>query len=308
MSSLCDHCHKNNTRVPFKRKRGQSETSVKSVFSGVSADTQLSYINDNEDDLECDGESTDTNNTIAEAGLIEKPKFVLASNDSLNTPVRNTTPLASNDSLNTPVRNTTPLIFNGQDNRNVSNVITQRANQRQIALARSTKRWNTRLRSNVSESDTSGYDNYRRFSADEGGLTEGIRQESFVLLNELDHSDVRVLVKRNPTPVRSAPNLNRIGANDINLYDSIQENGSAYAKNIPVNKKLLDAKEQVVVDDDNEDIISAYEELLRDHRHHKKYINMLVLAMSVSGLVIIVLVVLMVLLLMSAIPPRTVII
>ena len=292
MSSLCDHCHKNNTRVPFKRKRGQSETSVKSVFSGVSADTQLSYINDDEDDLECDGESTDTNNTIAEAGLIEKPKFVLASNDSLNT----------------PVRNTTPLIFNGQDNRNVSNVITQRANQRQIALARSTKRWNTRLRSNVSESDTSGYDNYRRFSADEGGLTEGIRQESFVLLNELDHSDVRVLVKRNPTPVRSAPNLNRIGANDINLYDSIQENGSAYAKNVPVNKKQLDAKEQVVVDDDNEDIISAYEELLRDHRHHKKYINMLVLAMSVSGLVIIVLVVLMVLLLMSAIPPRTVII
>ena len=291
MSSLCDHCHKNNTRVPFKRKRGQSETSAKSVFSGVSADTQLSYIYDDEDDLECDGESTDTNNTIAEALLTEKPKFTLASNDSLNT----------------PVRNTTPLIFNGQDNRNVSNVITQRANQRQIAVARSNKRWNTRLRSNVSESDTSSYNNYRRFSADEGGLIEGIRQESFVVINELDHSDVQVLVKRNPTPVRSAPNLNRIGANDMDLYDSIQENGSAYAKNIPVNKHILDAKEQVVVDNDNEDIVSAYEELLRDHRHHKKYINMLVLAMSVSGLVIIVLVVLMVLLLMSAIPPRTVI-
>ena len=291
MSSLCDHCHKNNTRVPFKRKRGQSETSVKSVFSGVSADTQLSYINDDEDDLECDGESTDTSNTIAEAQLTEKPKFTLASNDSLNT----------------PVKNTTPLIFNGQNNRNNSNVITQRANQRQIALARNTKRWNSRLRSNVSESDTSCYDKFRRFSADEGGLTEGIRQESFVLLNELDHSDVRVLVKRNPTPVRSAPNLNRIGANEMNLYDSIQENGSAYAKNIPVNKNIPDANEQMVVDDDNEDIVSAYEELLKDHKHHKKHINMLILAMSVSGLVIIVLVVLMVLLLMSAIPPRTVI-
>ena len=291
MSSLCDHCHKNNTRVPFKRKRGQSETSAKSVFSGVSADTQLSYISDDEDDLECDGESTDTNNTIAEAQLTEKPKFTLASNDSLNT----------------PVKNTTPLIFNGQDNRNNSNVITQRANQRQIALARNTKRWSSRLRSNVSESDTSCYDKFRRFSADEGGLTEGIRQESFVLLNELDHSDVRVLVKRNPTPVRSAPNLNRIEANEMNLYDSIQENGSAYAKNIPVNKNRLDANERMVVDDDNEDIVSAYEELLKDHKHHKKHINMLILAMSVSGLVIIVLVVLMVLLLMSAIPPRTVI-
>ena len=279
--TLCDQCNKNSRRGP-KRKRGESETSVKSVFSGVSAETQLSYIED-EGDLECDG--ADTENNVEDD---QRPSFVLASSNSLN---------------NFEQKSLTHQNLRRQRHGGLcpsTGSLAQRREQRQFREylhQHNAQRKPSRLRNNYSESDTSNF-GVRRFSAGEINVTENARRDSMVILNEADYNGVKVCVARNrpemPLPVKSAPNLNR-------LYDSLCDDDSGYIQNnfTGPNKRRLVGRD----DKEIEDNLSQYEELVKDHKDHRKYINRLIVAMMLVGLLVVILVILMALLLSSTIQP-----
>ena len=225
---LCENCLTPRTRVPFKRKRYESDISAKSGISALSAETQLTEIDD--DDLECDGPSSDIDDDIPREETDQKTiAFDLRSVGSLSSQkyvspiekVGQTVPrnCASRKSLSS--MSNTAQSFIGAQNR-------------QFAQIQTNRRRHPRIRKNFSESDSGGFTQRpyinRRYSADnENLIEEGIPHDSIVVLNENLDSHPKVYVARSVKAVKSDPNLYRIfNPNCEKLYESLNDDDSGY--------------------------------------------------------------------------------
>ena len=240
---LCEHCLQ-NTRVPFKRKRYESEISAKSGISALSAETQLTDIED--DDLECDGPSSDIDNDVTREQTDPKTiEFDLQSVGSLASH-RYVYPI---ESAGQPLPRTCT-------SRTSLSSMSKTPNSRQIAQAQIKRR--RQMRKNYSESDTGGFKQRpyidRRYSADdENQIEELVSRDSIVLLNENFDNQPKVYVARAIKAVKSYPNVHRINPNAENLrinpnaeslYDSVNDDDSGYMQHQFVRRQSRQAVQE----------------------------------------------------------------
>ena len=228
---LCENCLKLQTaRVPFKRKRYESEISAKSGISALSVDTQLTDIYD-DDDLECDGGPSSDDNDTRELTNPKTIEFGLQDVGSLY----------SQRYYNPPEKIGQPNTRPCTSRTSLSSASKAAALNRQPQAQAKRRR---QMKKNYSESDSGGfkqrpYTTNRRYSADDENLIEELvpYHESIVGLNENVDTPPRVYVARSArTFHRSDPNLHRINSNlenlmpinPDNLYDSIKDNDSGY--------------------------------------------------------------------------------
>lgn len=225
---LCEQCLK-STRGPSKRKRYESEISTKSGISTYSTETELTDIED--DELECDGPSSDSENDKAREQTEPKTiQFDLQSVGSLASQQRYVNPI---EKVGQPVPRTC-------SSRTSLSSIPKTASNLQIAQAQTKRR--RQMRKNYSESDTGGFKQRpytRRYSADdENTIEELVPHDSIVVLNKNLDNQARVYVAaRSIQAVKSDPNLLRINPDAENLrvnpsaenmYDSVKDDDSGY--------------------------------------------------------------------------------
>lgn len=227
LKELCEHCLANTKRIASPRKRYSSSTSTKSGISGLSAETYLTSIDDDEDEVECDGPGSDYE-ADGEQDRTE-PKtinFDLESSESLTSKrYVNPTGLETHRNCQGCSRNRSFPSFNPAP-------LTPMQRTRLIEHHQNQRKRTPRTRRNVSESEV-GSLNGRRFSADDEHLIEIINpvlHDTFVQVDEHPRAPPRTYLARIPS-AKSDPNLQRVYTNKENLYDSVQDNDSGYVQN-----------------------------------------------------------------------------
>ena len=225
---LCDICltqsiHVPQNRVPFKRKRYESAISAKSALS-----TQTQFTEIDDDDLECDGPSSDIDNDISREDTNPKTiEFDLHSVGSL-----------SSQRYVNPIQKAGQTVPRWCASRNgpfsMSNTIQSIGSQnRQFAQAQTNRRLNPRIRKNFSESDRGDFcqPRYfnRRYSADdENVIEERLQNDSIVVVNEQLGNQSKIYLARPVKAAESDSNIHRINVNSEKLYESINDDDSGY--------------------------------------------------------------------------------
>lgn len=230
LKELCEHCVANAKRVVSSRKRYSSSTSTKSGTSGISglsAETQLTSINDDEDEVECDGPGSDYD-ADGEQDRTERKtiQFDLDSTESL-TSKRYVNPIGPETHRNCQgcSRNKSFPSFNPAN-------LTSMQRTRLMEQHQNQRKRTPRTRRNVSESEVGSFYG-RRFSADDENLIEFIQpfpHDTFVQVDEHHRRPPRTYLARVPL-AKSDPNLQRVYTNKENVYDSVQDNDSGYVQN-----------------------------------------------------------------------------